>query len=59
MTRIGTHAVTAEFGINASTAGFGMLVFFKHHHTGTLAQNKTIAVFVPRAGCGCWIVIAG
>ena len=53
------HAKAAEFGVNLGTSGLGVLVLFQHHHASALAEHKTVAVFVPWAGCRPGIVVAG
>ena len=58
VTSVGTHAIAEQFSINFGATGFGMLVFFQHKHACTFAQDKTITVFVPRAGSGLGIVVA-
>jgi hypothetical protein len=35
-----------------------VFVLFEHHHARTLAQHKTVAVFVPGAGSGFGVVVA-
>ena len=59
VTGVSTAAVADQFGIHARAARFGVFVFFQHHDAGAFAQHKTVAVFVPRAGCGFRVVVAG
>ena len=57
--RIRTHAKATEFGVNLGATGLGVFVLFQHHHAGTFAQHKTIAVLVPGAGGGLGVIVAG
>ena len=59
MVGITTHAKTNQLCINFCTTGFGVFVFFQHHHTGAVAQHKTITVFVPRSAGLLWCIITG
>ena len=55
---VARHAKTDDFSVNLGTACFGVFVLFEHQHAAALAQHKTVAVFVPGAGRGFWVVIA-
>ena len=59
VTCICAHAITYDFAVNFGSTLFGVLVFFKHQHTSTLTQNKTIAVLVPWATCCSRVIVAG
>ena len=58
MIGVRTHAIASHLGIDRGTARLGMLIFFEHQHTGTLAKHKTVAILVPRAARSLRIVIA-
>ena len=51
-------AETGQFRINSRTAAFCMFQFFQYQDARTFAHHKTVAVFVPRAGSGCRVVVA-
>ena len=59
MVRVARHAKTHDFSVDLGAAGLGVFVFFNNQHTGTFTQHKTVAVFVPGAGCGGGVVVAG
>ena len=55
---VSAHAVACEFAVDACAARFGVFVFFEHHYTGAFADDKAIAIFIPRAAGGCGVVVA-
>ncbi|MNS59662.1 hypothetical protein D3C72_926240 [compost metagenome] len=59
MISIAAHPKADNFSINLGAAFFGVLVLFQHHHAGTVTQNKTITVLVPRAAGCLRIFVAG
>ncbi|CER48316.1 Uncharacterised protein [Salmonella enterica subsp. enterica serovar Typhi] len=59
MVSIAAHTKADDFSIDFRTTRFCMFVLFKHQHTGTVAQYKTIAFFIPRTARRLWVIVAG
>ncbi|BBG30723.1 uncharacterized protein with a C-terminal OMP [Zymobacter palmae] len=54
------HTEARQLGIDLRTARLGMFVLFKHQYAGTVGQDETITVAVPRtASCSRIIVTRG
>ena len=56
---IGAHTETDDFGIDFGAACLGMFIFFKNENTGTLTENKTVTITIPRSGCRCRVIVSG
>ncbi|MNV64562.1 hypothetical protein D3C71_1572090 [compost metagenome] len=56
---IAAHAETNDFCIDFRATLFRVFVLFQYDHASTIAQNKTITVFVPRTACRLRILVAG
>ena len=52
------HTATKNFSINRRTSGARMLIIFKNHATSTFTENKSIPIFIIRAGGSLRTVIA-
>jgi hypothetical protein len=55
---IRAHAETSQFAIDSRTASLGVLVLFKHQHTGTFTQDEAVAILVPRTAGRLRIIVA-
>ena len=55
---IRAHAEPGKFAIDPRTTSLGMLIFFKHQHTGTFTEYKAGAHLVPRTTGRLRIIVA-